>query len=681
MPESEQTGKPAADPRVDVKPGAGETFKPQFERVMRVFNELMDGYERENPEWVRVWMLRVLCDAIYSFKTHLDNPGETGIGWETPFAEISYPFEVDWQTIEKADIESLGEKWPGFMLFTVKPEDLKAQERLAGKLLEGFTKTRYRFAFELLAGGNPVLDPLEVACIIDGEKEGLLLSDGLWQKLGKLPEKRRQKAISKLAERGEEFSFRADNVQVTVTPDELRRPLGAGEVFGHIKEREPGPTKTYRLKVTLWVKFNPLVIDRGNRQAYYPVYVGLKLRGLRARFTPDKWGENLKRAMSEKLLGGFLKTLQEQIPEEKQLQLPELEAALAIPEPQVRAASRGAGLVKVSLHAERQKFGEVPKPKMLSLFEEFKAEAEEHHIEVVGVDITTAQKKALFAVQTELNATDYKGNLPPRSLDLKSSPFKFSGAVPLVRLSLTRYLELYGVGKRETARGYLEFNANERAEALQALRELNDKRFLLYYERRYWVDGRERFDVIKTVRPLLAIIEGYEALTRVERDTVKSGETSKEADEKLKAIVIEPAPILVDQVGGHFALKPANCYQEVKLLAPHASKFVYNLIDYLSYEAGCKGSKGKPLVVRIGFLELAHTLRMKSWIENRQWTQIRGSLDKSYEIAKTLGYLLDYKTVKGTTKDLEELTLNPDKFRETKGAEDRLALPQALPRT
>jgi hypothetical protein len=653
---------------VDVKPGAWETFKPQFERVTQVFNETMDRYEQENPEWLKIWTLGLIQEAVYNFKSYLEDPRETDISWENPIAELCYPFEVDWETIEKAGWESLGTERPGLLLFKVAAEDFKDLEGLSGKVAEGVVKARARFVFELLAGGNPIQDPLEVALGIDGDKSGLLLSPQLGEKLDKLPSWRRQRALHKLAERGKELSFRFDS-QVTVTPDELKGAAPAAEL---------GAAKTYRLKGTLWVKFSPFVMDRGNRQAYYPAYVGLKLRGLRAGFTPDKWSEKLKRAMSEKLLGGLLKTLAEQTPAEK---LPELKLSLAIPEPQVRAASRGAGLVKVSLHAERQKFGEVPKPKMLSLFEEFKAEAEEHHIEVVGVDITATQDKALFAVQTALNETDYKGNLPPRSLDLRASPFKFSGSVPLVRLSLTRYLDLYGVGKRETARGYLEYNANERTEALKALRALNDKRWLLYYERRYWVDGRERFDVIKTVRPLLAIIEGYEALTRAERDSVKSGETSKEADEKLKTIVIEPSPILVDQVGGHFALKPANCYQEVKLLAPHASKFVYNLIDYLVYEAGRKGSKGKPLVVRIGFVELAHTLRMKSWIEKSQWAQIRGSLDKSYEIAKTLGYLLDYKTVKGTTKDLEELTLNPDKFRENKGAEDRPALPQALPKT
>lgn len=650
MSESKQTGKPAAEPQVDVKPGAGETFKPQFERVMRVFNEMLDSYERENPDWLNTWTLRLIYGAVYSLKTYLEDPKDTGISWEFPAAELRYPFEFDWETLDKGGWESLRAKRGDLTLFRVTTEDLKDADRLAGKLAEGFIQTGTRFVFEVLAGGNPTVDPLEVAVVMDGEKTGLLLSDGLYRKLGKLPERRRQRAMSKLAERGAEFNYRFD---LSINPD------GA---------------KTYRARGTLLVKFNPFVIDRGERRAYYRTFVGLFLKGLPAQLTPDKWSKETKRALSEELLGKFLKGLQEQIPEEKFPELP----PEAILKPQVKAASRKTALVKVGLHAERQKFGEIPRPNLPSLFAEpeIKAAAEERGIEVVGMDITAAENKAWFACLTLLAETDYQGNLPSRELAGQSNSFLYSGSVPVLRFETAEYLRRYGVGGRETGRRGFEFNANERAEALKALRALNDKRFLFYYRRRYWTkDGREQFQVIKTVRPLLTITEGYEALTRAESEAVISGETSPETEQKLTTIAIEPAPIVVDQIKSYFVLKPANCYQEVKLVAPHASKYVYRLIDYLIVEAELLRRRKEPLVIEISLKALAYKLRMNAWIDSRSWRQIRGSLSKCYEIAKRLGYLQSYETVQGKTRELERLVLNPEKFRHSKTP----ALPEQSP--
>ncbi len=51
------------------------------------------------------------------------------------------------------------------------------------------------------------------------------------------------------------------------------------------------------------------------------------------------------------------------------------------------------------------------------------------------------------------------------------------------------------------------------------------------------------------------------------------------------------------------------------------------------------------------------------------WLRIRQSLNKCYRQAKELGYLLEYETIQGRTKEVERLVLNPEKFEQIRKAE------------
>jgi hypothetical protein len=245
-------------------------------------------------------------------------------------------------------------------------------------------------------------------------------------------------------------------------------------------------------------------------------------------------------------------------------------------------------LVKTSIHTEMHKFGQKPDTR-LSIFDsldtETKNEVEENKIHVIGIENTEAQNRALFAVQKLFSETNYKGNLKGTELNRRNR-FLYQGYLPALRFTTSQYLEAYGVGKRKTARGKMEFNVEERRLALQALKDLNDKRYLFYYERKYWTTTKkgkkeERFDLIKTVKPLINITEGYEALTKLERDTVLKNRTNQSTDKKLQYIAIEPCPILVDQIDTYFILKPANYREEIALTARQfkVSEYTYLFID------------------------------------------------------------------------------------------------------
>lgn len=604
-----------------------QAFRESFDKLYSRFGDFLDKYEETNPEWVTITAFQLIYKSILSLKNYIEKPEGKEISWDNPIIEIRYPYIYD---EEKLRVN----------IFKLMAEEIQNREKIEEIIKEGFVKTKELYILRALCN--------DIGILKEGNKCLSLLPKDRIAALEKLTEKLTEKERTEAAEKLYDI-----------------KPF-AFFLNGKVTDEKTGKERRY--KSTLFIQFNPLVIDKDAKEAYYPICVGLEFKG----FKPDRWSEKDRQEFWDTIL----KSIKEQIPEEK-FDF-ELEA---LPEPTVRPISKETALVKIGMHAELRKFGEKPKPSQLLLFDllnpDTKQEVEKHKIEVIGIDNTQAQNRALFAIQKLLYETNYKGNLKGHEVGRDNS-FKFKGYLPILKFTPAQYLEAYGVGKRETARGYMEFNANERAEALQALRDLHDKRYLFYYERKNWIknskgQSEERFDVIKTVRPLITITEGYEALTRPERDIVKSGESTQETDAKLKYIVLEPCPILVDQIDKYFVLKPANCYQEVKLLVGKASKYVYLFIDYLLTEAELNRRKNTGWIIKLNYETLAYKLRMDSYIKRRRTKRIRQTLNRCYEIAKQLGYLLDYRTIQGVTQEVEELTLNPEKFRKVKEIEAKLA--------
>ena len=333
-------------------------------------------------------------------------------------------------------------------------------------------------------------------------------------------------------------------------------------------------------------------------------------------------------------------------------------------------------LVKAGLHTEMQKFGDKPDPKSPPWFDTLQKEVQKnvikYEINVVGIDYTDAQNKALFAIQKLLSQTNYKGNLSGSQLDGNNS-FKFHGYLPSLRFTPTQYLEAFGVTKFKTGREKYEYSFAERKEALKALVDLADKRNLIIYKRIYWIRNKkgrreQRIDRIETVQPLISITRGWEALTKYQDALLDKGKSTKKTDEKLKEIAIEPCPILVDQINSYFILKPANYREEIYLKSRElgiwkVSKYTYLFIDFLMAQAELKRRKNEPLIITVSMEELAYKLRMDTYIKKRMWNYIRGCLNNSYKLAQKLGYLLGYKTVPGkSVPEVEVLTLNPEKF-------------------
>lgn len=316
-------------------------------------------------------------------------------------------------------------------------------------------------------------------------------------------------------------------------------------------------------------------------------------------------------------------------------------------------------IIKSSLHLENQKFGRKPQ----SSFDT------ESKIEVIGLDLQTSHYHALSAIQKLLSATNYRGNAEGSYLSRETNTFKFEGIIPRIKFSRSEYLEAYGVKKYKTSRNKYEFGGKEALISLEALYHLGNEPYLIVATRKRWNKGTEVVDRYQTFSPILRICEGWEGLTPKENKALDEGPFINLVSTKHKGFIIEPCPIIVDQIDSYFVLKPANMYQEIKLRFPNASKFTYTFLDWIVSTATRKkmnnlNTKDWPNKIEIGFENLSYTLRMNRYITSRNWKKIEIAINRCIEIAIELKWLTKHERIQGKTISKKEVFyLNKTKFQ------------------
>lgn len=583
-------------------------FKDQAAKFLAGLWEFTDKYEEHNPEWMSSTLFQILYQAIENLKRVLEDPAETEVTWERPLTELRYPVEADWEKVEP-------------LYFHLTPEDLADPERARATFRRSFFSVK-----ELWILRNVTR---EILVILKGGKGYYKLPLAVDKKLAKLSKPERARRLERIL-----------------------RPITKISRFPLYEI----PHGKRTLKGYLVFQFQPCVLNVDEKQAYYPLVIGLEFRGHTAL--------DLSEEDRAGLLSAFLTGLEELIPKDDLAFLRKPR-----PEPEARPVTKEAPLVKVGLHAELQKFGHKPDPRQPGLFDRLMDDSLrkdiEKKVEVIGIDITPSQEQALHALQTLLTRTGYKGNLPSETIDDKG--FKFRGRLPALEFSPASYLEAYGLKKRLTARGKEEYSPEDRAQALQALVDLAKKQFLFVYKREYRTEkGEPRIDRVEVIATLIEIMRGWEALTRKESAHLDQGTPTRATDKKLTAIAIRPAPILVQDIDSYFLLKPANYIQEINLRYPwpnRPSRYTLSFINWIIAQAELKRRNRQPLVIEWTLEAIAYALRMDAFIKSRQFKRIRATITKAYKIAQELGYLLSYSTVQGQTGDLERLELNPERFK------------------
>jgi hypothetical protein len=270
-------------------------------------------------------------------------------------------------------------------------------------------------------------------------------------------------------------------------------------------------------------------------------------------------------------------------------------------------------MIRVSMHAASLKFGSKP-------------DLTQHQIDVRGFPLTYAQDRALHAVQSLFDATDYKGNQKPVT-PVRARAYRFDGKLPVLHVKSADYLRAYGVQTLKTSRGTI-FSPQARRIAIGALEELALTKYSITY---FKTLGR------RTSKKLP--VEEISHLLKLDWDKNR------------RNVTITPNPVLVDQIESYFMLKPVDIFS----LVPDRDPVKVRFLEYLLFQLEGKRRRGRRAdkvdpEIRISVENLIWSLHLERLIEQRKPAELRTRLTNLYAVAKMVGYLTSYKVDQPGTK-------------------------------
>ena len=318
-------------------------------------------------------------------------------------------------------------------------------------------------------------------------------------------------------------------------------------------------------------------------------------------------------------------------------------------------------LVNVGLHLQKLKIGEAPdltKPLLEDNVKEPSVvkKATLKHITRIGVELTYAENRALFAVQKLLDDTAFRGNARPVKLS-HGNPYKMTGGKPVLNVKISEYLDAYGVRKGRSYRHIQEYSVSGRRSALAALESLANKSFLLSYKRDVY-HPKTKGKVLRSEQ-----IETVDHLVDVKRMD--------------RQLVITPSPILSDQHDTYYMILPENLYTGV---VEEKQRSLVLFIEYLfySYEKQRAGDKTSTYLITRHINTVAYAIGLGNLIETRQLKKLRDVLNSYYEFAAKKGYLRKYEIdAKGARyEEVDKLYINAKKMNALRKVQQKSSTPE-----
>jgi len=297
---------------------------------------------------------------------------------------------------------------------------------------------------------------------------------------------------------------------------------------------------------------------------------------------------------------------------------------------------------KASMHTELQKFGSIDRLSLL--------DPEPEPVQITGLDLSVSQDKALQAIQILLDRTDHEGNRPSQTAHSDG----YQGyRVARLAVTFSDYFEAYGL---EAATGGW---TRQHKLALEALHDLAEERWrIVYKRRRFEGEGtrrKELFDVIAPDRPvsLITLSKAYKGLEAAEVERLERGDQLSEG--RAIGLLIDCHPVLIDQIETFYVLKPERLHQEIQELYP-GTKYSPVISLFINWLLTLSLNE-----IAISEDNLLQKLRLyESFYQHRNKSRIRKQLQRAFEDAQELGYLLSWQK---NRKGGYAFKLNPERCR------------------
>jgi len=318
------------------------------------------------------------------------------------------------------------------------------------------------------------------------------------------------------------------------------------------------------------------------------------------------------------------------------------------------------GLYRAGMHTELQKFGGKGQ---LSLLEEAGYSKEEiaDILVVKGLEsLALDESRALSAIQILLDETDYKGHVLVR--EYYSSEYK--AIVPELQVMATysdiqRALGIDG----DTPGHHRQFQ-----QALKGFEKLAEPKRITYHRQ-----GRAGVPsaTIVTERALITVDKWYRGLTEEE-----AGEVHEGKEKRASGLIFTIGYLLLDGIEDYYTLKPKTLHKQIQALydKKRISRSLPLFIEWLL-------TLDKP-IWKISYDSLAEKLRLERLLVERkgggkQKKRLLVMLDECYEVARELGFLLEYHQ-DGTGHVV--LKLNPEQCHRVRAKQLREAAEQQVAR-
>lgn len=244
------------------------------------------------------------------------------------------------------------------------------------------------------------------------------------------------------------------------------------------------------------------------------------------------------------------------------------------------------------------------------------------------------------------NGTYYKGNLPAQKTQYGGK----NTEAPKIKFKATELYEAVTGNNRPSQKdiNYIK----------DSIMSLENKKFLIAYNR-YYTQGKEtKIDRIEEYQPLIKLLTFYEGLTPKELKEVETG--NEDIKNQKGEVILMLNPVFIDQIDTKFIEFPVDVNKLTKIArgGGRVHSGITNLRDYLLRAIGSNKGKGADKTY-IDKENLPYILGLEQYVKQSRKKLINIRIEESIETCKNLNLITDAKEVTGARGQVQyEFTLN-----------------------
>jgi hypothetical protein len=293
---------------------------------------------------------------------------------------------------------------------------------------------------------------------------------------------------------------------------------------------------------------------------------------------------------------------------------------------------------KSSLHQEHQLFGDIQhKAEQLYLFLQESPEiAQQKAFEVTGFDWTLTEQVAYHGLSILLSRSGYKGHLS----QTRDTIFGEQRVIGIVT-TWPEIFEACGLERNKAGKYAGRYVDDLKKAVLEGL----PKPKTIFVKQPYRKGKETRYNAIQGDIKPIDVIKGYQGLREEEASQVEQG---KSIPHKVNRLLILFHPLALREIESFYSLIPVSLYQDIKRVLPgYKGRIVPLFLRWLLStdleEIKIKGER----LARILRIDYLLNPKSKTSSSGPQKKRLKEALTKCFEVAKALGFLLDFEELEG----------------------------------